>query len=325
MNLHWLLPIESTDPLRLGKSIIASIRLRAALAGEHLESRGWSFASGDAPRSAVSVVVVGKIGVDCQGGRDRLWLDAVAKAKSSGARIVLDYTDHHLAVNGPMTGFYQTVLSMVDEAVVPSDHMKGLLRPLWSGSVSVIPDPVEIQVSPARAMSGADRRILWFGHSSNVPFLVDFLQSHDFTRYPFELHALSNEAGLPHIRHAMTSKRVGGSIGVWTVTHMLKWAAACHACIIPSDPENPKKSGASSNRLITSLALGLPTAADPLPSYREFSPYFVNLRSTAFAELLKDPGGHQRAVEQAQRDIVPLFSKDRVGLAWSDLFERLVA
>lgn len=65
----------------------------------------------------------------------------------------------------------------------------------------------------------------------------------------------------------------------WSIDTMREAAQQSDVCLIPSDTQDPRKMAVSANRLITALALGLPTAADRLESYAEFGEYFTDIRS----------------------------------------------
>jgi hypothetical protein len=62
---------------------------------------------------------------------------------------------------------------------------------------------------------------------------------------------------------------------------MVAAARVAEFCVVPSNNWDPKKSGASSNRLLTAPALGLPTAVSMIPSCQEFSEYFFDLDTTS--------------------------------------------
>ena len=93
--------------------------------------------------------------------------------------------------------------------------------------------------------------------------------------------------------------------------------------IIPSNPNDPKKAGVSSNRLITSLALGLPTAADKMDSYQEFNEFFTDIRSKEFGDLIDNPDIFHNQVIEAQNRIIPYFTKEAIGQKWMNFFEKL--
>ena len=71
----------------------------------------------------------------------------------------------------------------------------------------------------------------------------------------------------------------------------------------------------SSNRLITSFALGLPTAADNLPSYQKYSDYYVDIRSSNFFNLAENPLLFSPNVE-LQESLLNKFSFKKLGSDW---------
>lgn len=324
MLIHWLLPFITASRSDLKGSHLASIRMRAVTAADAIQnSGGGAVQFGELVGAKANILVIGKIGADCGQGRDTQWLETIRRFKSGGGSVVLDYTDHHLGFRSPMTHFYQAALPLVDHTVVPSTHMRDLLLEHWGGNSTIIPDPIEIAPQALHVEPGPARRLLWFGHSTNVSYLIDFLAASNLDK-GIELWALSNQAGLQAIHQFMAAQGMQGRLGLWTLDQMQAWAHECHACIIPSDPSDPRKAGASSNRLITALALGLPTAADLLASYLEFKPFFADIKSKELTELLARPSGYRGALERALNEVVPEFDRRRVGARWLNLFESLI-
>jgi hypothetical protein len=105
----------------------------------------------------------------------------------------------------------------------------------------------------------------------------------------------------------------------WSLDAMRFYSNYCNVCVIPSDPKDPRKAGVSSNRLISALSLGLPTAASYVESYLEFSEYFTNLESREFLNLLKNPNLANFKTLEAQEKIVSKFSFAEIGSQW-DVF-----
>ena len=112
-------------------------------------------------------------------------------------------------------------------------------------------------------------------------------------------------------------------VRTWSIDEMIHTAKICDLAIIPSDPNDPQKAGVSSNRLITALALGLPTAADIISSYKEFNEFFIDIRSKQFLNLLNNPDYFHSQVFKAQKEIVPLFFQDIICQKWIDFFSKL--
>jgi hypothetical protein len=101
---------------------------------------------------------------------------------------------------------------------------------------------------------------------------------------------------------------------------MIDASKVSHGCLIPSDLNDPRKSGASSNRLITAFALGLPVSADLLESYAPFSSYFHNIRKEPLSIFFKNFALYLEKVGIAQGTIIPMFSEGVIAQKWRNLF-----
>jgi len=318
-SVHWLIPVHSSSYLAISDASLASIRLRAFPCMEALRETGVTFTFGEQISHGAQVVVIGKIGANDIHSRSKDWLAQLTVAKSRGAVVYLDYSDHHLGIHSPMTIFYQPAVNLADCCIVPSGYMAKLLRSSYNGPIVIIEDSIEIspQVVKSKLVSNSPTA-LWFGHSSNIEFLIQFINSSQFLLSGCNLIVLSNESGLNILHSSQLKMRNSQQIelGLWSVDMMLQAARASDFCIIPSNLSNPKKLGASSNRLITSLALGLPTAADCLPSYQEFSDYFVDIRSSIFDKLLTNPLDFSEKTISAQSSIVNRFSSHKIASDW---------
>lgn len=314
--LHWLIP----EVGELKKSHLASIRLRAAPSISGAEELGWRVAYGENILGAPSILIVGKIGANSIEVRQNLWLEEIQKAKKT-AKIFLDYTDHHLGFNSPMTAFYQAVINQVDVCIVPSDSMSNLLASRWSGPIQVIEDPLEVSSSPPKQSSSKPITLLWFGHSSNIDFLIKFLSTQFYVGDHIRLIVLSNEMGLNHFAgsNPSSSAKIEFNLALWSVENMIEAAKISDVCIIPGDLNDARKIGVSSNRLITALTLGLPTAADNLPSYKEFSNYYCDLRGVEFREMLSDPLKFTPMVAGAQTALMHRFGIGKIKQDWKNL------
>ncbi len=321
-HLHWLTPVEFASELDdLRGSRLASIRLRVAPSISAAQTLGWKVTVGENISGAPSTILIGKIGANNIEVREELWLDQIRKAKRS-TKIFLDYTDHHLGWDSPMSHFYELAIKEVDGCVVPSQGMAELLLSKWGGPISIIEDPLEVNVSPPKAHTNKPVTLLWFGHSSNIDFLINFLSTGFNSSDHIRLIVLSNEAGLNYFANSnlVSPEKIEFNLALWSLDNMTEAAKIADMCIIPSDLSNPKKMGASSNRLITALTLGLPTAADNLPSYQEFASYYCDLRSNSFREMLVDPSKFSRAVSKAQAELSSRFSMGKIQQVWKTFF-----
>lgn len=319
-SVHWLTPGNFTDLLGLASSNLASVRMRVGLVAKHAQEWGISLTAGDYIHDQAQVLVVGKIGGDCSSGRAALWLEQLKNFKALNKKIILDYTDHHLAnPETPMGVFYHAVLHLMNAAVVPSEKMRHLLSPLFTSMIEVIPDPLEIPIRPPglRPIQGKPT-LLWFGHATNIGYLLDYLENQDLCDCPFNLIVLSNGPGLKALtaRPLNTKHTIEVKTATWSHASMLLAAEHSHMCIIPSDASDLRKAGASSNRLITALALGLPTLAEGLDSYNEFEKYFCNIRQASISEFIKNMNHEIDKVNQSQKEILPRFLPENLVGDW---------
>lgn len=317
-TVHLLTSSSSLEALQL--SHLASARLRLGVAAANLKDVGYKVCVGEQIPPNCDCILVGKIGADDLMTRAPHWLDQIDRAKASGARVVLDYTDHHLGFPSAMgSSFYKPVLGKVDSCVTSSLHLRETLSRNFFGEIRVIPDPIEVPLIPPKAVESTNN-ILWFGHPSNVPYLhrwIDGLAQHS----SFKLITLTNSIGFQLMqRHTFTTRAsISMSAFEWSIENMVTAARVADFCVIPSDVHDPRKSGASSNRLLTALALGLPTAASTIPSYREFSEYFFDLDATSLPIEPSKLLDLAQSVARAQREVLPKYSMQALGLQWVEL------
>lgn len=330
VHAHWLL--GSSKPTlaveEVAASTLASVRLRAGALSRCSRQLQVTFGR-EVPREA-SIIIVGKIGADDIEARSRQWLDLISEARTSGKTVILDYTDHHLGYPSVMGGFYSRAVALIDHVVVPSAAMARLLSRFFDRSIMVIPDAIEVpMVDPGHKTTdrhglSIERKLLWFGHQSNLPYLLDWLRDLHLPGVSLQLKILTSDVGVSLLRNStIASKtRVSCSAALWSIQTMLKSAMTSDLCVIPCGVSDPKKKGASSNRLLTALAMGLPTAADPLESYAEYAPYFTELRSRAFLDLVASPSSFHPLVRAAQKGPVAEHSLEKVGDKWRDFLLR---
>lgn len=321
-HLHWLIP--GGPPAELGKSDLASVRLRAAPSMMTARRMGWRVTYGETILGMPSIIVLGKIGVTNIEMRETLWIDQIRKVKDT-AKLFLDYTDHHLGFDSPMSNFYELALREVNGCIVPSKSMSELLSSRWKGSISIIEDPLEVDARQPKIRAEVPITLLWFGHSSNIDFLIHFLSTGFVDGDHIRLIVLSNEVGLNHFANSKfaSNANIQVNLALWSLDNMAEAAKVSDMCIIPSNLSDSRKVGASSNRLITALTLGLPTAADNLPSYKEFESYYCDLRGDGFREMLKNPAKFTSIVTRAQIDLIPRFCMSRIEDAWKIFFSNL--
>jgi len=324
MLIHWLIPGNYKAAEDLSKSNLVSIRMRAGLVANYASDILIEFSAGDQIDTMSDVIVVGKIGGDCKNGRANLWIRQLSEAKKQAKKIILDYTDHHLeSSSAPMGVFYKNILPLIDKAVVSSTRLSQLLMQFLDKEITVIEDPIEIQITPPKNLISTDEMtLLWFGHATNTSYLVNYLQNNLLCDADFRLIVLSNGPGLEML--ASHQQRFRSTISLdlaeWSLQNMINASLVSHGCLIPSDLNDSRKAGSSSNRLITAFALGLPVSADVLESYAPFSDYFHNIRDTPLSEFNKQLASYAKKIEIAQDVVVPMFSQEVLAHKWKNFF-----
>ena len=333
LRLHWLTPF-SGKLSDLETVNLASVRLRAAVALRAAERADWHYSFGPQidlkPRATDLCVVVGKLGSNDVERLASVWLENLAQAKkrAPGCRIVVDYTDHHLGAETELSDFYRALLPLADAVIVSSSALALQLQPHFCGSVFVVPDALEVPITPPVRHQHAPPRALWFGHGTNLIHLAKALApiGRQLQGAPLELRVLSNRQAIEQFKRALTAIPDGISLkaGDWSLAAMQAHAAECDFCLLPSDPRDPRKLGVSSNRLLTALAMGLPVAASPLASYKEFSEFFVDLEVGGLSELASAPARFHDMVIRAQQTVLPDYLAPSMQMRWLDCLGALM-
>ena len=109
------------------------------------------------------------------------------------------------------------------------------------------------------------------------------------------------------------------TLGKWTVKTMLQAAKISHYVLIPSDVNDPRKSGVSPGRLLTSLAMGLPVVASPLDSYMPFKEFFSIIGTEEGFKTMKNPLEYDNKILKAQDIISQRYTVKAIESEWVDV------
>lgn len=319
-HIHWLLDIEDGSYEAVTTSTMASQRLRAGCMMQQAEANQAIVTAGNNIPSDIDLLIVGKIAAASLNAHSDQWIQSIQAHRRLGGGVTLDFTDNHLDSKTDITAFYSQAIETVDSVVCSSDLLASAVKKHFNGPIHTIPDPIEIQPIPPKPSPFWPRTILWFGHSSNLPYLVNFLPFLQ-AQVPIRLIILSDMEGLQSLERAKLQKpdNLLIELRTWSNESLIRAAAEADCCIIPSDPHNPRKAGASSNRLLTALALGLPTIASELASYLPFAEYFNFITSNESINVMIDPCAYAHQVLRAQEAIIPKYSMQSIGNAWFKL------
>ena len=318
LQLHILYPGANVAPSALFSSTLASARMRLGPLVHASQERFLPLTIGDTVPPSTTHVIVGKIGGADIENRAPHWLHQIATALEDGTRVFVDYSDHHLETESVMTPFYEQLSLLSCDFVVPTTGLAQRLRTKFKSLVlHVIEDWLEYDMIAPKVGVADITRALWFGHPSNARFLIDLLYIWPATKRHVELKIVSTPQTLNIINGHSFSKipNVEVSYAPWSLDVLPKLANVCHCAVIPSDLKSPKRF-ASNNRLVTALALGLPTVATPLPSYKEFGRYFSALSAETLAQVLEDPDSHCDSVSAFQSHYAKRFTLDSLSSQW---------
>lgn len=326
-NIEWLVPIAGCTLEMARKSNLASIRIRSALCAQVVEKSGGITRFSDGfDQTCPDVLLIGKIDNITDPMRSGRWLNHVNACKAKGSRIVVDYTDHHLATQGPNAQFYQAIIELADIFICSSRILELHLHNFGVDKVCVIADPIEVDILPPKNIRNNVVCALWFGHATNFPYFMDFLRSLKNFSQPFKIFSITNAYPLPQSKIAQISALLPEHIDVaflpWSMDTLMKVAGVCDCAVIPAGVSDPRKSGASANRLLTAMALGLPTFADPLDSYMEFQEFFKFLTPDHLAQFINQPEvSWSSRVLEVQKIIMKKYTTDAIGNQWRKLIK----
>ena len=212
-------------------------------------------------------------------------LAVLARLKSRGIPLICTYSNHVKHTNKANKELHLDFLKLADHVVFPCNAIKNKCLE-WVPEIkdySVILDPWQVSSAPFRKRKTKEIDALWFGHRSNLCFLVSLLQdlkkSAEIKNKKINLTILTNEWGLNryseilekiHDENVLNIKKVkwNDDEQPMQLEQELRNSAFC---LLPSNPENSNKAYASHNRLVDSVRAGCIAIASPLESYLELS------------------------------------------------------
>lgn len=296
MRVLWVLGTHESelgptaDRSMVARSPIASDRLRIALPAAELSRLGveseFCVLRPGVPQpepGGYDAVVFGKFGsppLDATGRVDWWWTFA-ERALGSGCRVVVDVSDNPFAGANPRAGLYRRLLPACSAACAPSAWLARAIAAHCAVEPRVVADPYEGRRAEARFEPSDPLRLLWFGHPLNlrylqalVPSLAELAHERALALEVVTGEVQGIEAGLEGLTRQL-APRFSARYTPWSLEAMPQAFARCDVVVIPSDSADPKKAGASTNRLIEALVAGRLPVASPLEAYRPYAAYAV--------------------------------------------------
>jgi hypothetical protein len=322
-KIHWLKSGDSSNDLKLLLcSNLASTRLRTAVASQYLFKNNFQVSYGDTIVGNPDLIIVGKIGIN----KDRFeyWVKQIEEYKKIGSKIYLDYSDNHLGYDSAMKKYYEVLIKLSDQVIASSDQMKENIKKYWIGPISIIPDAIEVPFLHHKNKINSITQLLWFGHASNIEYLVKYIHKESLiNNKKYHLTVVSNTNGLELFVKNIKIKEKPKNIDLmsWTKDVMCEVALKSDISLIPSSKDDPKKNGVSSNRLLTSLALGLPTLATSLDSYQEYKKYFLDIDMFSIDYMMENLNFQKLLVDEAQKNVLNKYNIDNIGRMWLEIIK----
>lgn len=300
-------------------SNLASHRLRLVIAAQGLEELPNHYVSvGDNTVGTPDILLVGKIGAQQIESRAPLWLKAMQDVRNAGGRVILDYTDNHLGHQSAMTAFYSQAVTVAQQIVVPSEGMGAALPESVRNRVAVIPDALEYEPVPPRQTS--TRNGVWFGHGSNIPYLIEYFQKHPVAQYFDSLIICTDATTLGAISKNQVLKSMPQVRGVeWSVENQRRALLAADFAFLPVGIHDVRKASAGINRLMTALCLGLPVFTQSISSYKPLREYYVDLDNQNWIKIISSLETLRQTTTRAQTLALRDFAPSTLSRIWGAL------
>jgi hypothetical protein len=318
---------------------LASIRLRAAVAALEWKVRGnenrflvpgAAGAARDFDPDWANIYVVTKFTFDAP---LEAWLAACRAAKHDQCRLVIDITDYPFAKQPPIPAFYAEVLRICDAVVVNSERMAEMIAPHTPRRVLVIEDAILSKMGGPEFAPGERVELLWFGHPTNLDYLeARFEDLAQFARERRCRLTIVTGGGreaeqwaqdIPaRFAHAFESRFVP-----WSLEAMAVALRECDLVLIPSDPADAFKAGASANRIAEALNAGRFPVASSLGSYRQFADaaWLGQDFVAGIKWALANRGEVLARIRRGQALVAENFAMDKIGRQWCELFDSLLS
>jgi len=332
VNVQWLLSGNPNTLLQLRSSNLASIRMRAAITMDIFENNlKVKLTNNLLINKDTNVLGIGKLTVMSDPQQSKEWLGVIRQHKNNGGKVFLDYTDNHFRESNKNSEIYKAYKEILHESnyvVTSSTYLKNEITRQLDIPAITIEDPLEVELKQPRKNLQNTPTGLWFGHASNLNYLLRFLQVEFEPSTKIKILVMSNLYPFPEeliksLRNTI-SPEIELSILPWSINEMVLAASISDFCIIPCAIGDDRKEGVSSNRLITSLALGLPCFADTPLSYQEFSDYFSPLNNDSIESFLVNPNIFKEITISSQKKIAERFSKEKIRNDWKHFFVNII-
>jgi len=269
---------------------------------------------------------------------------AIALLKSQGTKIITLYSDNLAASkNKSIAMLYRTLLWHADGVVYPTSAIINYGREWYNKSLPpdewIIEDPWQVRKHPYKSMDKKKIcRILWFGHTSNAKYLLNMaadMFKKTKASESYELTVLTaNNSIAKALRLILEKSR---AVKPWTIRYQ-EWSnemqptqltdelRRAHITIIPSDPNDPLKSGASHNRAVDSIQAGCLVITSRLESYKEIERLLIAVNDIpSYLDVaIKDYERLTKKWSLMRDKMLDRFSPERNLEKWTSLYSKYI-
>jgi len=342
MKILWLVSERVREYTRdnpeesLKQCPVASARLRTGVAAREFARLGHrNFYVEPETESAIpaldgdaGVCVVSKFYSDSTLAK---WTAAVEGARAAGYRLIIDVSDHPFTKNADVAVFYERALREADAVVVNSEVMRDLVGPYVPARVAMIEDPVLAPPRKPEFSPGRQLELLWFGHASNARYLLPLLEP--ITGFSqnraCRLTVVSEPEGEMHdVARAVQQLAPYGlkaQFTPWSLDATAQALRKCDLVLLPADPSDPRKAGASANRLAEAINAGRLPVASPLRSYQPYGDcaWIGEDLMAGVAWALSNRGEALARLRRGQQKIADTLSEKAIAAQWVALIDGL--
>lgn len=344
MQILWLLPaplaksiVGDRQEQRLLNLVLASARLRAGVASTFALRAGHRnvFLNGDDPAAvgsvdldAIDLCVVTKFFGTSSG---RQWLDVLGRLVKNKRKVLVDICEYPFVAkkNAAISDFYNKALPYCDVMTVNSTRMQELMAPHLGRKPLVIEDAILEPVQKPQFAPGKVLKLLWFGHPTNFKYLAALIPS-------LKIFSQQQKCQLTIVSSAelkdkvpLVDKRLSAHFSTrfmaWGFLSQREALADCDLVLIPGDPADPRKSGASSNRIAETLQAGRFPVAAALGSYLPYeqAAWLGKDLIAGIGFALSQPQEVVERIRRGQALVKATVMPGLVGKQWLALFESL--
>tara|TARA_B100001059_G_C17821643_1_gene578666 strand:- start:983 stop:1927 length:945 start_codon:yes stop_codon:yes gene_type:complete len=313
MHLHI---ISSSDPTEFKTSHIASYRLRLSYVYEAAIQLGYKVTGNQNITNNANIYYISKVTKDMKKNISTI----IQELKIRKSRILLDYTDDILSskFDEDRKEIYQRLIKIDPILVVPVEGLGEKLKKIGK-KVYVIPDGIDTisNIDPFHKRN-LEKNILWHGHSSNINSLIRII-SKELLEFKYNLHIVSNHVTFDILKQTRFLKTPKCKLiaHLWSPKQLEAVSKVCDFSILPTG-----KKWASANRLITNFVLGLPTIAETISSYKQFSNYYCDFENNNLIQMFDSPEKWHTKVRIAQKQIRNDFDHRSLINLWKKILKQ---